>query len=513
MKMQKKQMNEQRPFVTSATVADSQLCRIAESAPVMIWISGLDKGCTYFNQRWLEFTGKRLEEELGGGWSRGVHPDDLKRCLQIYTDAFDRREEFTMEYRLRHHEGGYRWILDNGVPDYDTESAFTGFIGSCTDINDRFEASEYMRKSNERFNAFIKNSTEDLYCFEFEQPLDVTLSEDEQIDHFYKYGYVAEGNDAWAKSAGYERAKDVLGMRFEDILPRSVPESISTLKKLISMQYRLDNQETVEIYPTGVTRCVLNSVVGIRENGRLVRIWGTGRDITQQRQMEEELMRNEGDLQKLAGRLISSHEHELRRLSWELHDGLEQQLAVMAIEAGHLGEQYKDLSEPLRQKVAAIEDRLIKASEDVHTLARNLHPSILDDLGLVRAMESACRHFSACMGIAAIFKPKNVPQIIPENIALSLYRITQEGLANIAKHADTKNADIFLEGTPDSMVLTIRDTGVGFDPKAVRVKEGLGLGSMRERVRLVNGTLSITSSPGKGTTIEVTVPFQGAFND
>jgi signal transduction histidine kinase len=117
------------------------------------------------------------------------------------------------------------------------------------------------------------------------------------------------------------------------------------------------------------------------------------------------------------------------------------------------------------------------------------------------------------MGIEVIFTPKNMPKVIPEDIALSIYRIMQEGLSNTAKHANTRNAYICLEGVDDSMVLTIRDTGIGFDPNKVRKKEGLGLGSIRERVRLIRGALSIDSSPGKGTTIEVTIPLQGEANE
>jgi PAS domain S-box-containing protein len=110
---------------------------VANTAPVMIWMSGPDGLCTYFNQPWLEFTGRSIHEELGNGWAEGVHPEDLERCLETYTKAFNQRENFQMEYRLRRHDGEYRWIFDSGVPRWNPDGSFAGFIGSCVDVTDR----------------------------------------------------------------------------------------------------------------------------------------------------------------------------------------------------------------------------------------------------------------------------------------------------------------------------------------------------------------------------------------
>ena len=104
---------------------------MANSAPVMIWMSGPDKLCTWFNEQWLAFVGRTMEQELGNGWAENVHPEDFDRCLQTYTTNFDAREPFSMEYRLRRHDGQWRWILDNGVPRYDSHNNFAGYIGSC----------------------------------------------------------------------------------------------------------------------------------------------------------------------------------------------------------------------------------------------------------------------------------------------------------------------------------------------------------------------------------------------
>ena len=115
---------------------------LSEASPVMIWVTGIDRLCTYVNRAWLEFTGRPIEAELGDGWSEGVHPDDRARCLETYVQAFDRRQPFRMEYRARRHDGAYRWIIDSGAPTFDAGGLFTGYVGSALDVTDLRRARE-----------------------------------------------------------------------------------------------------------------------------------------------------------------------------------------------------------------------------------------------------------------------------------------------------------------------------------------------------------------------------------
>ncbi|MEI7849271.1 MAG: diguanylate cyclase [Chloroflexota bacterium] len=143
---QARQENVQRKQTEEAlTEKEVQYRALADSGKALIWTSGMDKLCNYFNQPWLNFTGRRLEQELGNGWAEGVHPDDFQRCLDVYVAAFDQREAFDMEYRLRHNTGEYRWIQDLGTPNYNSNNEFIGYIGHCFDITEHKHLEEQLR--------------------------------------------------------------------------------------------------------------------------------------------------------------------------------------------------------------------------------------------------------------------------------------------------------------------------------------------------------------------------------
>ncbi len=212
-------------------------------------------------------------------------------------------------------------------------------------------------------------------------------------------------------------------------------------------------------------------------------------------------------LQRLSGRLIHAQEESRRELARELHDDVTQRLAVIAIEAGKLEQQSDFPPEFIHGKLQGMKDQIVRLAGDIHRISRQLHPSILDDLGLVEAMESECQRFSDTEGIPVRFSADRFPGGAPKDLALCLYRVTQEALRNISKHSKTKEARVTLRRVKGEVIVKIADRGVGFDPGSTRGKIGLGLASMEERVRLIQGKFSIHSTRGKGTTVEIKVPF------
>jgi PAS domain S-box-containing protein len=137
-----KDITDRKNAEESLQESEERYRTLADTGQALIWTSGLDKKCNYFNIPWLTFTGKRLEDEVGDGWVNGVHPDDLEHCIDVYVNSFDRREKFSMNYRIRHNSGEYRWIQDDGTPRYNSKKEFIGYIGHCLDITDRKRAEE-----------------------------------------------------------------------------------------------------------------------------------------------------------------------------------------------------------------------------------------------------------------------------------------------------------------------------------------------------------------------------------
>lgn len=232
-------------------------------------------------------------------------------------------------------------------------------------------------------------------------------------------------------------------------------------------------------------------------------------NLQRRKRAELSLLDSRQDLRILAGRLISSQEDELRRLSREFHDDIAQRLAAAAIEAGTLQLKAAEKEDPNLDRIRSIKDQLINLSEDVHAISREIHPSILKDLGLIRAVNSLCVMFSDRENIPIDLETEEIPVPIDKNISLCFYRVIQESLRNVAKHANAHKVTVSLKFVRPELVLKIRDDGKGFVPQGVREIPGIGLASMRERVDYINGSLKILSEPGKGTTVELSAPLEG----
>jgi signal transduction histidine kinase len=235
--------------------------------------------------------------------------------------------------------------------------------------------------------------------------------------------------------------------------------------------------------------------------------WATvSTNITERKRAERALQESRRELRALAGRLLLAQEEERKRISRELHDDLSQKVAQLAFDTSNLVAAPVASPEAMRESLRSLQARITGLATDVRHIAHQLHPAILEDLGLAAALQELCEEFSTRNTIQASCEQQGLKEALPLDVASCLYRVAQEALHNVQKHAhDASQVRLTVHGGPESVHLYIEDNGVGFDSEAAP-GQGLGIISMKERVRLVQGEFSIRSERGKGTMIAVCVP-------
>jgi PAS domain S-box-containing protein len=253
--------------------SEQKLRVITDATPVMIWLSGTDKLCYYLNKSWLDFVGRTMEEEIGNGWAENVHPDDFDRCLQIYASSFDARQPFEMEYRLRHHSGQYRWILDHGVPRFTADGTFEGYVGGCLDIHEQKEAidkvriaSDALRESEQRFRALVNASSYVVYR------VSADWSEMRQLDGRGFISNTEEPTQNWIDV--YIHPDD------QPLVLKTVRHAIET-KSIFELEHRVRRVD-------GTLGWTLSRAVPLLDrDGNIVEWFGAASDVTARKNAEE----------------------------------------------------------------------------------------------------------------------------------------------------------------------------------------------------------------------------------
>jgi signal transduction histidine kinase len=246
---------------------------------------------------------------------------------------------------------------------------------------------------------------------------------------------------------------------------------------------------------------------GVLSVGEAILIIGLLIERTSRRRTEKVLRSSQSELRALTSRLLQVQETERRRIARELHDDLNQVLALIAIELDLLAQSPPEPGSTYDNRVRGLSGRVKQLSSAVHDLSHQLHPAKLEQLGLVAALRGLCGELAQAHGLSIEFAADGVPASIPGETALCLYRITQEALRNIIKHSGAPHARVELGGSPDAITLKISDDGAGFDPGGSDGNPGLGLVSMRERLRLVGGQIAIDARPAGGVRIDVHIPW------
>jgi PAS domain S-box-containing protein len=289
---------------------------------------------------------------------------------------------------------------------------------------------------------------------------------------------------------------------YEGYLNRVHAEDRATTRKIIDAAFRdaqpFDFEERI-VRPDGTVRVIHSQGQWtLDEARRPVKLVGTCQDITERRQVERQL-------QALSGRLINAQEEERARLARELHDDLSQEIAALSIAASNLKRGIHPADSASREQSDRIQQTLVRLSEKVRRLSHDLHPAMLEFSGLGAALKRYCSEFGALTGITVSFQAEGSFEGLPNPVALCVYRVAQEALQNVLKHANVDRARVELSAAAESVRLTVSDQGAGIDPLG-SASPGLGIVNIKERARMVGGEITIESSPSRGTTLILSVP-------
>jgi PAS domain S-box-containing protein len=461
----------------------------------------------HVNQAWERFAlenGVRSLASVGVGVNyldvcrsaSGEGSEEAQQALEGISAVLRReRTQFCLEYAC-HSPDECRWFLLTAVP---LRVDGGGAVVSHAGITERVLAEENLKETFEFFRALIENAS-DL----------VTI-----IDREGTFRYQSPSIE---KVLGY-RQDELIGKSCFDLThPSNVAEMREVLERLQEPGSAMSAVQFAIRHKNGRWRILEGVVKNAVDNPAVDGIVITSRDVTERRRDELELREKEAalrnshrTLQAVTARLLEAEERERRRLSRELHDDLNQKLAIIALDVASLAKSlpHSEAVE-IETELRTLHSRLTRICGQVRTMAYQLHPSILDDLGLAVAIRSYCAEFSTREGIQVHFVHRQLTEPIEQEHASAVYRITQEALRNVAKHAGATRVSVSLVGSAQGITLRVRDNGKGFRVDGAKADTGgLGLTSMEERARMLGGSFDISSQPGKGTTITACIPWTG----
>ena len=460
--------------------SEIQYRRIVETTNEGVWLLDSKLHTSYVNRQMAEMLGYEPREMVGRSVFDFYFPPDVERKKQ----ALSRRQQGVREQldeRLQRRDGSELWVRMAATPVFKDNGEFDGAMAMMSDITEGKLAEEALRQSEERLRLAAQAGK--MYAYEWDVATDVLVRSAQYVTIL-----------------GVTEPKRFTRQQFlSKIHPDDRPKFVAAIAELTpanpvgEVTYRV-------LLPSGTVWLKNSGRAFFDGEGRMLRVIGMVADVTDHKQTEEALS-------GMTRKLVEAQEQERARIARELHDDISQRLALLAVELGQVQEDRPDLPFDILYRMHDLREQTTQISTDVQALSHDLHSSQLEYLGVVAGMKSWCRQFGEKQGIQ-IDCGHDVQSILPPEIGLCLFRVLQEALHNAAKHSGVKRIDVQLREAAGEIHLIVRDSGRGFDVETVKQGKGLGLTSMRERVRLVNGSIAIESKLTGGTTIRVSVPFR-----
>lgn len=461
------------------------------------------------NAALCEALGYEADELLSRTFIDITHPDDVKKDEQLAAQLF-RGEipSYRLEKRFRTKDGQLAWLDLSAFVVYDDSNQPFGFA-MVENITDRKRSEQALRTSEERYRSFIVNSSEAIWRYEIEQPIDVRLPVEAQVEAIAKHSYLAECNDAMARLYGFERAEELIGVRLNDLISPARPD-MPSLTAFVTNGYRVHDTHVTFADPAAGKRYFSTSVIGIVINDYLLRFWGTQRDETAERVAETNLMHSRQQLRVLAAHLQNLREAERADLAREMHDAVGQSLTGLKLDLARVasaasGQPDAETQTKILQRLNLVSQALDQTISQVKTISTELRPAVLDKFGLAAAIEWQCREFEKRTRIVCDCRlPAEDLNPGPE-CSIALFRILQESLTNVARHSGATHATVSLRAEESEVVLTVGDDGRGISTAEISAPDSLGLLGMRERTDSLGGQFTVEGRPGH-TFVEVRIP-------
>lgn len=446
-----------------------------------VWDWDLRTGAVIYSSRWKEMLGYG-ENELAPHvrvWEALLHPDDKPLAEALYTRVVEHGERYEAEFHLRHKAGHYITVLTRGFAVRDAQRRVVRIVGIHLDITERKRTESALRESEERLRLAFDGAQEGVWDWNLETNAVVYSAQWKQM-----LGYADD--EIEPRISAWERLVHPADRPLADAAADRVARGAPTYEAEFRLRHK--DGRYIEILSRGFP-------IRREAGGPVVRIVGTHFDLTERKRVEAERVRAE-----LLGRLVFAHEEERRRIARDMHDQFGEQLTALGLKVDRLKAACGDHPE-LQEPIAEIESIASRLDADVEALVWQLRPTALDDLGLRVALANYVSSWSERTGISGSFHASGASdQRLPSELETTVYRIAQEALNNVAKHASAHRVDVLFERQRDGIVLIVEDDGVGFDPATVR-EGAFGLVGIRERAALVRGAVDIESTPRQGTTI------------